>query len=83
MKGSVQLYPVAAALGRKVSDAKARKIKPLGMRDQKDRSPLRHAMKNDHVRVAAYLLDSGARVEADLLDWMKDDISVICDKTLN
>ena len=40
------------------------------MRDQKDRSPLRHAMKNDHVRVAAYPLDSGARVEADLLDWM-------------
>ena len=74
---------VAAALGKadkSTVDDESRKIHPLHFRDKRDRTPLRHATKSGNVALVAYLLDRGAKMEADLLAWMddhKEEMSIV------
>ena len=74
-EGEATKGSIAAALGKSrggVSDPDSMKIQPLQFRDKRDRTPLRHATKSGNVVLVAYLLDRGAKMEADLLSWMDD-----------
>ena len=66
---------VGAILPSKTTTGTAKvvpKIKPIMMRDKRDRTPLRWAMRGDHFKVVDLLLNHGAKLESDLMEWMDD-----------
>lgn len=63
----------APANSKKNDESKnVQRIKPIMMRDKRDRTPLRWAMRGNHCEVVAWLLDHGAKLESDLMEWMDD-----------
>lgn len=62
----------APAPSSKKNSKSIQRIKPLMMKDQRDRTPLRWAMRGNHCETVAWLLNHGAKLESDLMEWMDD-----------
>ena len=46
--------------------------RPLALRDERDRTPLRTAVRHNQMEMVKHLLQLGARLEADLLAWIEE-----------
>ena len=49
-----------------------KRVHPIKMKDQNERSGLRWAMKGNHYEVVEFILNHGGKIESDLMEWMED-----------
>jgi hypothetical protein len=49
-----------------------KRVHPIKMKDQNDRTPLRWAMKGNHYEVVEFILNHGGKLESDMMEWMED-----------
>ena len=62
--------------GKAKAGKNAKRVRPIMMRDKKDRTPLRWAMRGNHHHVVDHLLNVAnprAKLESDLMEWIDDN----------